>query len=62
MSDLHKSKRHDLLDIFNYTSRYLDDIFAFDTCNLEFEKFISDIYPGELQLKKSNTSDKETSF
>ena len=30
MSDLHKSKRHDLIliDMFNYTSRYLDDIFT----------------------------------
>ena len=25
MSDLHKSKRHDLLDMFNDISRYLDD-------------------------------------
>ena len=28
MSDLHKSKRHDLIDMFNDTSRYLDDIFT----------------------------------
>ena len=27
-----------------------------------FEKHISDIYPGELQLNKANTSDKEISF
>ena len=30
MSDLHKSKRYDLIDIFNDTSRYLDDIFTID--------------------------------
>ena len=30
MSDLHKSKRHDLIDMFNDTSRYLDDIFTID--------------------------------
>ena len=36
MSDLHKSKRQDLLDMFNYTFRYLDDIFAIDTCNPAF--------------------------
>ena len=42
------------------TSRHLDDIFTIN--NLEFEKFIPDIYPAELQLTKSNTSDKETSF
>ena len=60
MSDLQKSKRHDLIDMFNDTSRYLDDIFTID--NPEFEKYIPDIYPAELQFNKANTSDKETSF
>ena len=60
MSDLQKSKRHDLIDMFNDTSRYPDDIFTID--NPEFEKYIPDIYPAELQLNKANTSDKETSF
>ena len=27
-SDLQKSKRHDLIDMFNDTSRYLDDIYS----------------------------------
>ena len=60
LSDLHKSKRHDLIYMFNDSSRYLDDIFSID--NPEFEKFIPDIYPAELQLNKANTSNKETSF
>ena len=60
MSDLQKSKRFDLIDMFNDTSRYLDDIFTID--NPEFEKHIPDIYPAELQLNKANTSDTETSF
>ena len=60
MSDLQKSKRFDLIDMFNDTSRYLDDIFTID--NPEFEKHIPDIYPAELQLNKANTSDKDTSF
>ena len=60
MSNLHKSKRYDFIDMFNDTSRYLDDIFTID--NPEFEKHIPDIYPTELQLNKVNTSDKETSF
>ena len=60
MSDLQKSKRHDLIDMLNDTCRYLDDIFTID--NPEFEKYIPDIYPAELQLNKTNTSDKETSF
>ena len=46
--------------MFNDTSRYLDDIFTID--NSEFEKYIPDIYPAELQKNKANTSDKETLF
>ena len=60
MSDLYKSKRHDLIHMFNDTSRYLDDIFTID--NTEFEKYIPYIYPAELQLNNANTSVKETSF
>ena len=59
MSNLQKSKRFDLIDKFNDTSRYLDDIFTIDN-----PEHIPDIYPRELvlQLNKANTSDKETSF
>ena len=60
MSNLQKSKRFDLIDKFNDTSRYLDDIFII--YNPEFAEHIPDIYPRELQLNKANTSDKETSF
>ena len=60
MSNLHKSKQYDLIDMFNETSRYLDDIFTID--NPEFEKHIPDIYPTELQLNKAITSDKDISF
>ena len=54
------TNQYDLIDMFNDTSRYLDDIFTID--NPEFEKHIPDIYPTELQLNKAITSDKETSF
>ena len=40
--------------------RYIDDILTID--NPEFEKYIPDIYPAELQFNKANTSDKENSF
>ena len=60
MSNLHKSKRYNLIDMFNDTSRYLDDIFTID--NPEFEKHIPDIYPTELQLNKTNSSDKRNFF
>ena len=49
-----------LIDMFNDTTPYLDDIFTFD--NTEFKKHFPDKYPTELQLNKANTSDKETSF
>ena len=42
ISKLHKSKQYDLIDMFNVTSRYLDDIFTID--NRSFEKHIPDNY------------------
>ena len=59
MSNLQKSKRFDLIDKFNETSRYFVDIFNFD--NPEFAQHIPDIhvYLRELQLNKANTSDKK---
>ena len=59
MSNLHESKQYDLIDMFNDTSRYLDDVFTFD--NPEFEKHTPEVYQTVLQLNKANTSDKETS-
>ena len=49
-----------VLDMFNDTSRYLDNIFTID--NPDFEKHIPDTCPTELQLNKANTTDKEISF
>ena len=60
MSNLLKSKRFDLIDMFNDTSRYLDDIHTSN--NTEYNEQIPDMYPRELQLKKANTSYKGTSF
>ena len=60
MSNLQKFKRFDLIEKFNDTSRYLDDIFTVD--NPAFAEHIPDIYPRELQLNKANTSNTETSF
>ena len=60
MSNIHKSTQYDLIYMFNDTSRYLDDKFTID--NPEYEKYIPEKYPTELQLNKANTSDKETSF
>ena len=46
MSNLQKSKRFDLIDKFNDTSRYLDDIFTID--DLDLAEHILDIYSREL--------------
>ena len=40
MSDLQKSKRFDLIDMFNDTSRYLDDIFTIDNPEFEIQIFL----------------------
>ena len=42
MSKIYKSKQYGLIDMFNDTSRYLDEIFTID--KPEFEKHIRDIY------------------
>ena len=52
MSNIHKSKQYDLIDIFNDTSRYLDDIYTID--NPEFEKHIQGVqkvrYPFQFAM------------
>ena len=51
MSYLYVSKQNDM---FNDTTRYLDDVFTID--NREFEKHIPDIYQTDLQVIKANVS------
>ena len=60
MSQLHKSKRYDLIYVFTDTSGCIYDIFT--TNNPESDKHIPDIYQTELQLNKADTSDKEQSI
>ena len=57
---LTKEKRYDLIDAFNSTSRYLDDLLNID--NIHFEHMVHRIYPAELQLNKANASDTESAF
>ena len=45
---------------FNTTSRYLDDIL--NIYNVYFDNMVDKIYPSELQLNKSNSSDTEAAF
>ena len=50
----------DLIEAFNNTSRYLDDILNLD--NPHFDNHIADIYPTELELKKTNNTVLEADF
>ena len=53
MMSLSDDKQADVIDAFNTTSRYLDDILNIN--NVYFDNMISQIYPSELQLNKANT-------
>ena len=57
---LSDDKQADIIDAFNTTSRYLDDILNIN--NVYFDNMVSQIYPSELQLNKANTSDTEAAY
>ena len=57
---LSDDKQADVIDAFNTTSRYLEDILNIN--NVYFDNMVSQIYPSELQLNKANTSDTEVAF
>ena len=60
MVSLSDDKQADVIDAFNTTFRYLDDIFNIN--NVYFDNMVSEIYLSELQLNKANTSDTEAAF
>ena len=60
MMSLSDDKQADVIDPFNTTSRYLDDILNIN--NVYFDNMVSQIYPSELQLNKANASDTEAAF
>ena len=60
MMSLSDDKQADVIDAFNTTSRYLDNILNIN--NVYFDNMVSQIYPSELQLNKANTSDTEAAF
>ena len=49
-----------IIEAFNSTSRYLDDLLNID--NPYFEQMVGQIYPTELQLNKANACDTEVPF
>ena len=60
MMSLSDDKQDDVIDSFNTTSRYLDDILNIN--NVYFDNMVSQVYPSELQLNKANTSETEAAF
>ena len=60
MGSLNHDYQADVIEAFNSTSRYLDDLLNID--NPYFEGMVNQIYPPELQLNKANISDTEAPF
>ena len=60
MLSLSDNNQTDIIEDFNSTSRYLDDLLYID--NPYFEQMVGQIYPNELQLNKANSSDTEAPF
>ena len=60
MMPLSDDKQADVIDAFNTTSRYLDDILNIN--NVYFDNMVSKIYPSDLQLNKANTSYTKAAF
>ena len=57
---LSPTNQADVIEAFNSTSRYLDDLLNID--NPYFEGMVNQIYPPELQLNKANITDTEAPF
>ena len=60
MLSLSEDNQSDVIEAFNSTSWYLDDLLNID--NNFFDEMVSRIYPSELQFNKTNVSDTEASF
>ena len=60
MLSLSDDNQSEVIEAFNSTSRYLDDLFNID--NTFFDSIVNHIYLSELQLNKANVSDIKASF
>ena len=60
MLSLSEDNQSGVIEAFNSTSRYLDDLLNIN--NNLFDCMVYRIYPSELQLNKANVSDTEASF
>ena len=60
MTSLSDENQADIIESFNFTSRYLYDLLNID--NPYFEGMVNQIYTPELRLNKANTSDTAAHF
>ena len=60
MKSLSRENQADIIEAFNSTSRYLDDLLNID--NIYFDQMVDRIYPTELQLNRANSSDTDAPF
>ena len=60
MKSLSRENQADIIEAFNSTSRYLNDLLNID--NIYFEYMVDRVYPAEFQLNKAYSSDTEESF
>ena len=60
MLSLSDNNQTDIIETFNSTIRYLDDLLNIN--NPYFEQWVGQIYLTELQLNKVNSSDTEAPF
>ena len=60
MLSLSDNNQTDIIEAFNYISRYLDDLLNIDIPY--FEQMVGQIYPTEPQLNKTNSSNTEALF
>ena len=60
MMSLSADKDTEIVEAFNSASRYLDDLL--NIYNTYFDGMVKQIYPSELQLNETTSSDTETRF
>ena len=60
MDFLNHDNQADVIEAFNSTSRYLDDLLNID--NPYFEGMVKQVYPPKLQMNKANNTYTETPF
>ena len=60
MKSISQENQADIIEAFNSTSGYIDDLL--NTDNIYFAQMVNRIYPPELNLNKANSSDAEAPF